>query len=1028
MSFLRTSRSALALCAALACLGIAQAAYTNYESSQVHPIALTPSGNRLLVLNTPEARLEIFRVSSSGLPAFERSIGVGLEPVSVRARTETEYWVVNQLSDSISVVDLSVGLVVRTLSVGDEPTDVVFAAGRAFVTSSQQDALRVFDLANLSAAPIDLPLFGQRPRALATSLDGSKVYAVALQSGNQTTVIKQTVIDANVSGARPGVLAQLGLNDVVCSGSPNPYPPLPPGLSRNPALTDPPDGRPKVGLIVRWNNTLARWEDDAGQDWTHCVHYRLPDNDLFVIDAASLSVSAVQHLGTTLFDVSVQPSTGRIYVPHTEARNQVRFEHPLGVRGHIVDNRMAVVDPSAGNQLTLIDLNQHIDRGSDPSANTVQRAVAISQPGMMVWAADGSHGWLTAIGSRKVFRVDGSCLAPNCIFGPSRAVPQAVEVGHGPTGVALHPSLPRLYVLNRFDNAIAVVDTGLLQQVYEVKLFDPAGPTVRAGRINFYDGFSTSRHGDASCASCHISGHLDGLAWDLGDPTGTLAPYSTPGSNVRFVQQNPLTNSADTCTPHCADHAGFDPQKGPMTTQTMRAMIEPLHWRGDRGTVLDFNPAFVGLLGKQNIAPPPQRPAGLSDSEMQKLRTFLLDIRFPPNPHRSVDDTIPSGTVQVPGHSVAGNPTTGQQVFLTAQTDGLTSCVACHTQPFGTHLGKLGGIQSGDPPSPNYAALLRGTRVQSPHSDMKIPQLRNLYEKFGPPIGLPGNPALSKSGFGFSHDGSTPDLASLFAGAPFSVNAQQIKDVTTFILHWPTGTKPAVGRQVTVPAGSAPTGTAAEEQLISLLLTLGDGASASRHCELIASTTIAGGERSFRFSSGVWRPDRSNESLWLPETLRESAEGPITFTCSPLGNGVRLAVDRDEDGFFNRDDCAPVDPTITAAPPEVNGLIVSRSGVEPQLAWPDERGHAGSLVVYDILGGELNSLLENGLGVTTCLASGLPSTEYEDVTTPAQSGDGVFYLVRSRNQCLGTLGTGRESLDQTWCGTGKRGAESIATP
>jgi hypothetical protein len=73
--------------------------------------------------------------------------------------------------------------------------------------------------------------------------------------------------------------------------------------------------------------------------------------DLFVIDAANPStagVTSVSGLGTVLFEVSVNPSSGRIHVPHTEAQNLVRFEHPLGVRGHMVDNRLAIVNPAAG--------------------------------------------------------------------------------------------------------------------------------------------------------------------------------------------------------------------------------------------------------------------------------------------------------------------------------------------------------------------------------------------------------------------------------------------------------------------------------------------------------------------------------------------------------------------------------------------------------------------------------------------------------------------------------------------------------
>src|SRR6185436_12266616 len=106
----------------------------------------------------------------------------------------------------------------------------------------------------------------------------------------------------------------------------------------------------------------------------------------------------------------------------------------------------------------------------------------------------------------------------SCIFGANRALPQALDVGEGPTGVALLESQSRLYVLNRFSNSIAVVDAASLTKLSEVALHDPTAALIRAGRPFFYDAVLGSGHGDAACSSCHVSGDKDGLAWDLGQP------------------------------------------------------------------------------------------------------------------------------------------------------------------------------------------------------------------------------------------------------------------------------------------------------------------------------------------------------------------------------------------------------------------------------------------------------------------------------------------------------------------------------
>ena len=105
------------LCAALRALAILflpavamasgspSGSFVTFESGQVRPLALSPDGSRLFAVNTPDDRLEIFSVTASGL-THTGSVPVGLEPVAVAARTNTEVWVVNHLSDSVSIVDV----------------------------------------------------------------------------------------------------------------------------------------------------------------------------------------------------------------------------------------------------------------------------------------------------------------------------------------------------------------------------------------------------------------------------------------------------------------------------------------------------------------------------------------------------------------------------------------------------------------------------------------------------------------------------------------------------------------------------------------------------------------------------------------------------------------------------------------------------------------------------------------------------------------------------------------------------------
>src|SRR4051812_26791944 len=169
--------------------------FTLFESGQVRPLALSPSGKLLFAANTPDNRLEVFRIDNHGLQPLA-SIPVGLEPVAVAARSDDEIWVVNHLSDSVSVVALTQGgnsgRVVRTLLVGDEPRDIVFGGpgkNRAFITTAHRGQnvpydpqlttpglgradVWVFDADHPGAPlagtpPPPRPLFGGTPPALA---------------------------------------------------------------------------------------------------------------------------------------------------------------------------------------------------------------------------------------------------------------------------------------------------------------------------------------------------------------------------------------------------------------------------------------------------------------------------------------------------------------------------------------------------------------------------------------------------------------------------------------------------------------------------------------------------------------------------------------------------------------------------------------------------------------------------------------------------------------------------------------------
>ena len=136
--------------------------------------------------------------------------------------------------------------------------------------------------------------------------------------------------------------------------------------------------QPTTGLIVKWKpgpDGNNHWIDAYGTIFDPFVRVSLPDEDVFAIDAtanppAAIPASTFAHVGTTLFNMAVNPASGKVYVSNTEAHNDVRFEgHTPGfssVAGNIVDSRISIIDPASG-AVTADNLNPHLTHAVPPA-------------------------------------------------------------------------------------------------------------------------------------------------------------------------------------------------------------------------------------------------------------------------------------------------------------------------------------------------------------------------------------------------------------------------------------------------------------------------------------------------------------------------------------------------------------------------------------------------------------------------------------------------------------------------------------
>ncbi|MFK7885259.1 MAG: cytochrome c peroxidase [Gammaproteobacteria bacterium] len=621
--------------------------YFNVESPQVHALEVVRLGGHdyLAALNTRNGTLEIYDTNESADDRRLARVRVGLEPVSVRYNARlSRLYVANFLGDSLSVIGLSapkgpaslrVGLI-ETTPVGDEPLDIAFhtqmvngeVRERLFVTHMALDGVGWRDALTLAPVQADTAL---------------------------RAAIVNAPIDDDLDGNVDETIAR--------------------------ALKEP------RTVLVR-DDKLLVLAAKGGSDEHDAFGF---DLDLYCADAATPFDMAVGRggIGTTGFNMAFAPDGSLFVASGTALNRQLTDEHAVrdAPTGFVRSQIHRVAAPCATDSIVQTrDVN--LWQPSGPLPSPVPRSRALSTLTSLAVYADESATkvFFTAFSNDRVgvlqpaaTLLDAGAWPLNVVDIPTfnanpMAGPNALAIKYGNPQQLNDPG-PRVYVLNHLDNSIVVLDpiSELLVDNASLSLsHDPRPDYIRLGQPFLYDA-RLSANGFVSCASCHMWGRTDGLAWDLGTPEAQNE--EVPPALVDALP--PMKLPAD---------------KDLMVTQSLQGLLNfevepadagwvtnaPYHWRADREDFKAFNGSFRSLLGG----------AMLDEVEMARFEAFINSISYPPNP-KQLRARQPSGFFDPTTDVNMDTSTLGQRglkvyhVFPT--TASARSCAMCHSLPEGSN-------------------------------------------------------------------------------------------------------------------------------------------------------------------------------------------------------------------------------------------------------------------------------------------------------------------------------------------------------
>jgi len=506
-----------------------------------------------------------------------------LSPIEMAISPDGRFlYVVCQDSDEVRILEIESGKVVSRVPVGRVPRGITLSPDghRLYVTNAWSDTVSVID-ADSRQVVQTLPT-GFEPAGVIVNRGGDTLYVANRLSSDIS------VIDLKAGEERKRLLAGRGASYLALS----------------------PDGKSIYCTHIYPNSKSNRSE---------------PTSEITVIDTESQTVAERKPLRNVagVFHVATSADGKLAVVAQLRPKNLIPLAHVE--HGWAFGDSLSLFGEDIGGtvQVPLDELDRYY---------ALPWGVAITPTKSKIYLTTAGSESVTVIDVQQLLKTVHARPRPfvNDLSAAADYVSKRIPVGHNPRGVVLSPDGKRLYVANRLDDTLTVIDTSFEQVVSTIDLGGPKNvDALRRGERLFYTaGFAFQ--GQFGCSNCHIDSTIDGLEWDL-EPDGF-------GKDV--VDNRSLENLAGT---------------------------EPFKWNGGNPDM----PTECGPRTEKFFF----RSESFNQQQLTDLVTFVYSLPYRPNRYR-----LPNGELtpsQERGKAIFERATTQKG----APIPEANQCTYCHSGP-----------------------------------------------------------------------------------------------------------------------------------------------------------------------------------------------------------------------------------------------------------------------------------------------------------------------------------------------------------